>query len=180
MLNIDNQLFKCAKKIKPYLLIVMVMLTACDCYVVVKGKVVSSSTGKPISGAEIIMVDQDRSATTDSEGDFLIDKQTGFCFEPEIKVTKAHYKPFQVTLASDSKTRLYQVKYQEQSITLDPPVYLDSTKKEPFITRTSINKFSEDFERKGDSLIIFLDDDNPETEIERIRKKLKTDANNAK
>ena len=80
-------------KIRFTILILLALgLTGCDCYVKVEGQILSSSTGKPISNAQITMVDQDRIVMTDENGQFMIDKVTGFCFDPEIEVAKDGYK----------------------------------------------------------------------------------------
>lgn len=148
-------------------------LTGCDCYVAVKGKVLSSSTGKPVEGATIEMVERNIETTTNKKGQFLIDEQTGFCYDPEIEITMTGYKPFHLTISSDSETTSYQIKTESESFDFEKPVYLDSTRKETFVNSTWIDQFSHRFEVKGDSIIFYLDENNPEKEVELIKEKLK-------
>ena len=148
-------------------------LTGCDCYVAVKGKVFSSSTGKPVDGAIIKMVERNIEVTSNKNGQFLIDEQTGFCYDPKIEITKTGYKPFQLTIISDSETTSYQVKTESKSFDFENPFYPDSSRKDTFITSTWIDQFSHSFEVKGDSIIFYLDENNPKKEIELIKEELK-------
>ena len=147
-------------------------LSGCDCYVAVKGKVLSSSTGEPIDGATIIMVERNVKTITNKTGQFLLDEQTGFCYDPKIEITKTGYKPFHLNIESDSKTVSYQIKIESESIDFEEPVYPDSGRKDTFVTSTWIDQFSHDFEAKGDSIIFYLEENNPGKEIELVKKRL--------
>ena len=148
-------------------------LTGCDCYVAVKGKVLSSSMGEPINGATIIMVDRNIETTSDEKGHFLLDELTGFCYDPRIVITKTGYKPFHLNIKSDAESISYQVKKGSESIDFEEPVYSDSSKKDTFITATWLDQFSQNFEVKDDSIIFYLDENNPEKEIKLIQERLR-------
>ncbi len=154
-------------------LVFLMTLTSCDCYVKVTGQIVSSSTGKPIENALVTMIDKNREVYSDKNGHFLIDMQTGFCFDPEIKVTKKGFKPFQILISVDSKSISYKITSESQSVDFDEPLYPDSTNRNTFITGTWIEKYSQDFKSRNDSLILYLDTDNLEEEIKEIKEKRK-------
>lgn len=147
-------------------------LTGCDCYVAVKGKVLSSSTGKPIDGAMIKMVERNIKTISNKKGQFLIDEQTGFCYDPEIEITMIGYKPFHLAINSDSETISYQIKTGSESFDFEKPIYPDSNRENTFVASAWINQFSHSFDVKGDSIIFYLDENNPEKEIELIKEEL--------
>jgi hypothetical protein len=139
----------------------------------VTGQIVSSSTGKPIENALVTMIDKNLEVNSDQNGKFLIDMHTGFCFDPEIQVTKEGFKPFQVLISVDSESITYQIRSESQSVDLDEPVYPDSSDPNTFIVATWIEKYSQDFESKNDSLIIYLETENFEEEINELKDKIK-------
>lgn len=153
-----------------------VLLSSCDCIVAVKGKVISSSTGKPISGVTIKFLDRNVETISNSSGKFMIEESTGFCFDPEIKMTKNGYKPFQILISGDTESTSYQVKSESQSGDFDEPVYPDPSERNTFITGTSMEKYSQNFESKDDSLIVYLDTENFEKELREIKEKIKNAA----
>ena len=144
-------------------------LISCDCYVKVTGQIVSSSTEKPIDNALITMIDKNREVYSDQNGNFLIDLQTGFCFDPEIQVTKEGFKPFQILISADSKSKTYKIRSESQSVDFDEPVYPDSSNQSTFIIGTWIEKYSQYFKSKNDSLIIYLDTEDFEEELKQKR-----------
>lgn len=146
-------------------------LSSCDCYVKVTGQIVSSSTGKPIENALVTMIDKNREVYSDQNGKFLIDMQTGFCFDPEINVNKEGYKPFQILISGDSESKTYKIRSISQSVDFDEPVYPDSSNRNTFIVGTWIEKYSQNFESKNDRLIIYLDIENFEEEIKELKEK---------
>lgn len=154
------------KKILAFL--ILLVLTSCDCYVVVKGKILSSATGEPIEGAEISMIDQSLSVMSGTNGRFEIGKQTGFCFDPELATTKENYKPFVIELKSGTGASKYSVKNELEMVKLDKPFYPDSMNQNTFINSTWIDKYSRSFGIKGDSLIIYLDENNLDKELNKI------------
>ena len=161
-------------KIKLFTIIgISLFLSSCDCWIEVNGKVISSATGKPISGAKIEMIDRNIFSESDENGDFSIGEMTGFCYSPKIKVTFDNHKPFQIELESDSDSQNFKLKRESESVDFDKPIYTDPNNKNTFIVSTWIEKYSRDFEIKSDSLIIFLDERNLEKEIESMKDKLK-------
>ena len=161
-------------KIKFFALIgISLLLSSCDCQILVKGKVISSETGKPINGAKIEMVGKNLNSTTDQNGNFRIGEMTGFCYSPKVKVTYKGHKPFEIELESDSDFQNYKLKKASESIDFDEPFYPDPTNKNSYIVATWIEKYSGNFKIKSDSLIIYLDENNLTKEIELAKRKLK-------
>ena len=154
-------------------LVFLMASISCDCYVKVTGQIVSSSTGKPIESALVTMINKNREVYSDQNGCFLIDMQSGFCFDPEIKVTKKGFKPFEILISGDSKSISYKIKSESQSVDYDEPLNPDSTNRNSFITGAWIEKYSQDFISRNDSLIIYLDTDNLEEELKEIKEKRK-------
>ncbi|MCL8009547.1 carboxypeptidase-like regulatory domain-containing protein [Gelidibacter japonicus] len=151
---------------------ISLLLSSCDCQIIVNGKVISSETGKPISGAKIEMVDRNLNSATDQNGNFRIGEMTGFCYSPKIKVTFENHKPFEIELDSDSQSQNYKVKKESESVDFDEPFYPDPNNKNTFIISTWIEKYSGNFEIKSDSLIIYLDEKNRAKEMESIKRNL--------
>ena len=161
-------------KIKAFKLIgIQLLLSSCDCQIFVKGKVISSATGKPIDGAKIEMVGKNLNSNTDNNGNFSIGEMTGLCYSPKIKVTYKGHKPFEIELESDSDSQNYKLKKESESIEFDKPFYPDPKNQNTYILSTWIDKYSNNFEVKSDSLIIYLDEKNQTKEIESIKRKLK-------
>ncbi len=157
-----------------YLIILVLFLTSsCDCIVKIKGTVISSSTGKPITGALVEMMNQDETVLTDSLGKFLIVKHTGFCFDPIVSISKPEYKPFKIKIERKSNNIRYSITYDAESFDFDKPIYPNTTNKRVFIVASWIEKYSRNFQVKNDSLFIYLDDYNPEKEKETIKNKIK-------
>ena len=161
-------------KIKFFTLIgITLLLSSCDCWIAVNGKVVSSETGKPISGAKIEMIGKNLTSTSDQNGNFSIGEMTGFCYSPKVKVTYENHKPFEIELEYDSGFQNYKLRKESESVAFDEPLYPDANNKNTFITSTWIEKYSGNFEIKSDSLIIYLDEKNIAKEIEQIKRNLK-------
>lgn len=147
-------------------------LSSCDCNMSVKGKILSTSTGKPIAGVTIKMLDRNIESTSNEEGLFFIDDQTGFCYDPHIELTKIGYKPFQILIAGGDDYISYHVKSESKSVNFDKPIYPDSQNQNTFVTSTWIENYSQNFKTSNDSLIIHLDENNIEAELKAIKKKL--------
>ncbi|WP_305982194.1 carboxypeptidase-like regulatory domain-containing protein [Roseivirga thermotolerans] len=141
-------------------ILILIPLTSCDCVVNVHGKVLSATTGDPITDAQIIMVGENKKVKSDEFGYFSISNVTGFCFDPEIEVTKTGYKPFNVTISISSDSRSFKVKSESEHIKLDNPIYPDSSNRNTFISAKWIEKFSADFKVIGDTLFIYLSENN--------------------
>ena len=160
-------------KIKLFTLIgITLLLSSCDCWIAVNGKVVSSETGKPISGAKIEMIGKNLTSTSDQNGNFSIGEMNGFCYSPKIKVTYENHKPFEIELEYDSGFQNYKLRKESESADFDKPFYPDSTNQNSYILSTWIEKYSGNFKIKSDSLIIYLDEKNLTKEIELIKRKL--------
>ena len=157
-----------------YILITLfiVFLTSCDCYVQVEGQVLSSQTGKPISGALVTMLEKNEKVKTDAHGRFKIAKVTGFCFDAELEIKQPGYKPFQILLARSTDYNSYKVKSASKSVDFEQPVYPNPKNLNTFIQSTWIEKYSQSFKHSNDSLIVYLDEDNLEAELKQIQKKL--------
>ena len=161
-------------KIKFFTLIgISLLLYSCDCWIEVNGKVISSNTGKAISGAKVEMLGRNLNSTSDQNGKFSIGEMTGFCYDPKIKVTYDGHKPFIIELESESDFQSYKLKCESESVNFGEPFYPDPKNRNTYILSTWIDKYSKDFEIKSDSLIIYLNEDNLVKEIERIKEKLK-------
>lgn len=151
----------------------LITIISCDCYVEVKGQIVSSSTGKPIENTQVTLIDKNREVYSDQNGNFLIDMQTGFCFDPEIQVSKKGFKPFQVLISGDSQSKNFKITSESRFVDFDEPLYSDSCNRKTFITGTWIEKYSQDFKSQNNSLIIYLDTDNLKEEIKGLKEKRK-------
>ncbi|MEQ8713431.1 MAG: carboxypeptidase-like regulatory domain-containing protein [Cyclobacteriaceae bacterium] len=147
------------------LLFISIGIASCDCYVQIKGKIVSTTTGQPISGVIVKMVERKVETTSNANGQFLLDEQTGFCYDPKIELVKVGFKPFRLTVSHDSEETTYKTSSGSTSVDFDEPVASR--------IGTWISTYSSDFKIKGDSIIFYLDDDNPNEEIERIKERLR-------
>ena len=154
-------------------LLFMIGTSGCDCHVQVKGRILSSSTREAIGGASIIMMDRDIKTSSNEKGQFLLSEQTGFCYTPNIEITKSGYKPFRISIQSDSESISYQVSSESESIDLEKPVYSDLGDSSTFAVSTWIGRSSRNFEVKDDSIIFYLDKDEPEREVKSVREGLK-------
>lgn len=150
----------------------LLIFSSCDCLVAVNGKIISSKTGNPLQGAEIRMIEKGFKTQSDANGNFILKEATGFCYTPKIKVEYPNYKPFEIKIISDSKTKTYVVSKELISIDYKEPFYPNPLNKSTYFLSTWINKFSQNFKIKSDSLIIYLDEDNRDLEISAIKQKL--------
>lgn len=137
------------------------ILVSCDCSIKVVGKVVSTETGIPIYGAKIEMLGRNLYSISDKNGNFSITEQTGFCYEPNLKVSFEDYKPFELKIFYNSNNTTYEVLKDTRSVNLSEPIYPDPKNEKTFITATLIEHNSKSFKIKSDSLIIYLDQINP-------------------
>lgn len=119
------------------------------------------------------MLDRNIESISNEEGVFIIEEQTGFCYDPQIELTKTGFKPFQIQIAGDADYTSFQIKSESESVNFDKPVYPDPQNQSTFVTRTWIENYSQNFKRSNDSLIIYLDEDNIEAELNSIKEKLK-------
>lgn len=148
-------------------------LTACDCYTVVEGRIVSTETKLPISNATIELLDKKTTVKSDDKGQFRITYMSGFCFDPKIRVTSENCKPFEVKINSSNHSKSYEIKSETKFIDYEKPFYPNPDRTGTSMTGTWINSFSQNFAVKDDSLFIYLDENNIKKEIENIQKTLK-------
>lgn len=148
-------------KIQNFILlaILSIGLVSCECYVAVKGRVVSSVTGNDLSNVKIKMRGRDIETVSDIDGKFLLDEQTSSCYDPEVELTKEGYKPFEMKITGSSGGFSYTVNNDNEFIDFDKPG--ESQK------GTLRAKYSQKFKVKGDSIIFYLDEMDVETEIEK-------------
>lgn len=136
---------------------IIVSLLSCDCYVSVKGRVFSNRSRRAIEGAEIEMVGRNVRVNSDKNGFFHIEEQTGFCYDPHIRIIAEEYKPFEITLKRSDGIRIFELKSESEFMEYAKPFYPDSNNKSTFTTGTWIEKFSEHFAYQGDSVLFYLD-----------------------
>lgn len=155
------------------LILLITIITSCDCYVSVKGQVFSNTNKKPIAGAKVELIGRNISTTTDKNGYFHIGEQTGLCFTPLLKITSENYKPFEMSFKSSNNNKSFELKSDAKVVNYAKPFYPDTTDKETFMIGTSIKIFSESFAFKGDSILFYLDTINPKKEIKDIQEYMK-------
>jgi hypothetical protein len=156
---------------------IALLLYSCDCPTQVNGKIFSSETNKPLSGAKIEMIGRNLTSISNKDGSFTIVEMTGFCYTPKIRVTYNEHKPFVIELEFDSDYQNYKIKTEAESIDFDSLFYPDSNKRSSYISAIWINKYSGNFKIKSDSLIIYLDEKNLAKEIELIKRNLQNKSN---
>ena len=154
-------------------LVTILLLQSCDCFVSVKGKIISNSTKQPIQGAIIEMVDKSESTKSDAEGYFSLSKQVGLCFGPQIKITKKNYKPFEMNLSGSNESKSYKVKSKQDFVDYDAPFFPDPNDKGTFTIGTWIEKYSQMFSVRSDTILFYLDTVNVESEILQIKSRFR-------
>jgi hypothetical protein len=148
--------------------IVFTFAASCDCLTVINGIVISAETGEPISNAEVVLVNQDEFVKTDSNGVFSIGKHTGFCFTPELLISKDGLKKFNFMIEHYKGDTKYVVRSDWEYINLDKPYYPDPNNPNWKVLRYSRNKNSQDFSVFSDTIHFFLETDDLEKEIELL------------
>ena len=153
--------------------LLLFFLTGCDCFTVVKGRIISNETKLPITDATIELVGKNKIIKSDNKGQFKIEYVSGFCFDPNIRVISNTYKPFEITIRHSKHSKSFEVKSESEFIEYEKPFYPNPSKDSGFITGTWINSLSQNFAVYNDSLLIYLDENNIKKEIENIQKTLK-------
>ena len=154
-------------------LLTLLLLTSCDCFTVVKGKIISSETKLPIRNATVELIGKNTTVKSDDKGQFKIEYVSGFCFDPKIRVTSESYKPFEIKIHHSNDSKSYELKSDTKFIEYDKPFYPNPAKDSGFITGTWIENYSQSFAVYDDSLLIYLDNNNVQKEIENIQKTIK-------
>lgn len=156
-----------------FFLIFLWSLSSCDCIVSVHGKILSNSTKRPVAGATIEMVGENIKTLSGPDGGFHLEKITGFCFDPHIRINMEHYKPFEMTRKSPTGQISYDVKSELELVRFDQPFYPDSSRQGTFLTGISVKKFSGDFAIVGDTIIFYLDTLDFDKEIKTFKSSLR-------
>ncbi len=152
---------------------VIFFLCSCDCSISIVGKVISSETGKPLSGAKIEMVGRKLVTTSNGEGDFTLEEFTGQCYTPKVRVTYDKYKTFEIEIEDEEDSRAYKLSRKFEYYDLDEPFYPDPNNPDTYVVSTSIEKYSTDFQIKSDTILIYLDPDNTDLKIQKLRNQIK-------
>ncbi len=156
-----------------YCFLTILLLSSCDCYVSIKGKVISTESKLPIEGAIVEMIGKNITTKTNKDGYFHIWDQNGFCYEPDIKITIDEYKPFKIKFKKSGDSKSYDIQSKSESLDYDEPIYPDSNNKNTFITGTWIEKYSKKFSVLSDTVIFYLDTIDVASEIKKTKAKLR-------
>lgn len=154
-------------------LVYPISFTSCDCYTVIKGKVLSNRTKIPIEGAIVQLIGENVTVQTDKNGLFKLEKMTGLCFDPHVEISKQHYKPFEITFKNSGNSMSYEVKSKSSFVTYDKPFYPDTTDTNSFIIGTEITEYSENFAVTKDGEVYYLDTINVSQEINDIQNRIR-------
>jgi hypothetical protein len=123
-----------------------------ECYPEFTGQVLSTTTKAPVQGATVTLINQNISVQTDENGFFKM--SASGCFDAHFKISKANYKPFEITFSSSSNWNSYQVRSDSKSVDYKEPVRsADSS----VVTGTWINQNSERFSVSSNSIVYYLD-----------------------
>ena len=130
------------------------------------GKIIDKETGKPISDAAVNLCQGLDVTTTNTEGYFEVNGQTGaHKIDPVVEVTKDGYKPFQIKISYSENESSYSVKTETKWIRYKDTVFFNS-KKTSFLLGVDIEKWSQDF-AISDTLTIYLTKENYKKEVEQ-------------
>jgi len=93
------------------LLIASILVTSCDFFTGLEGKVIDEKSKIPIVNANVSFLDGKNVTRTNDDGYFNVRCRTGLrLIEPEIKITKDGYKPFQIKIKRSKEKVTYFVK----------------------------------------------------------------------
>lgn len=120
------------------------------------------------------MVDKSESTKSDENGYFSLSKHVGFCFNPQIKITKSNHKPFEMTFVGIRESKSYKVTTKQDFIDYAEPLYIDPNDKSTFITGTWIERYSQFFNVSSDTILFYLDTVDVKNEINQIQIRLKS------
>lgn len=126
-----------------------------ECFPEFTGRVLSNSNKTPIEGATVELINQSIKVKTDKDGFFKI--STSGCFDAHFRISKEHYKPFEITFRSSSNSNSYEIKSESKSVDYDEPFFPDTNNKNTFITGTWITQNSESFSVSSGALTYYLD-----------------------
>jgi hypothetical protein len=161
------------KKMTYILSILILSLYGCDYSIQLKGRVFSNANGEPICGAQVILKSVNFIAETDSLGFFhLWHTGGGRVPKPIYLIKKDGYKDFEIEFKFSDSKHIYLVKEEKKNYDFGEKFfYPNSTNLRTHITNFTIEKYSNDFAMRGDSLIIYLDIDDIDIEFENFLKR---------
>ena len=140
-----------------------------ECYPEFTGQVLSNTTKTPVKGATVTLINQNISVQTDENGFFKM--SASGCFDAHFKISKANYKPFEITFSSSSNSNSYQVRSESKSVDYKEPVKVEDSS---VVTGTWINQNSESFFASSNGVIYYLDTlKNLSEEIADMQKQLR-------
>jgi len=152
--------------------LIVLLLTSCDWETHIIGKVIDKETGKEISGATINLLDGKDIVKSDKNGCFSVSHAWGgISIDPKISISCNGYKPFQLIMKSSSNEICYSIKNEYYYVNLDKPFYPDPKDSSSYSVNFSLQKWSQTI-TTGDTLKIYLDRDNINAEIEKIKKNM--------
>ena len=162
------------KKVIYALSIMTISLTfyGCDYYIQLKGRVLSNENGEPIKDAHVTLKSINITVTTDSLGFFHL-KHVGGCRVPKplYVIRKEGYKDFEIEFRSIGSGRAVIVKNGEKYYDLGGKFfYPDSTNLSTYHAFITFEKYSQDFSKRGDSFVFYMDIDDIDIDFENYLK----------
>lgn len=157
---------------KLLILIGCVLLWGCplyECFHVIDGIVIDKNTGKAVSNAAIQL--GNTKSTSNINGMFEIGESA--CGKLNLNVSKNGYKPFEMNFSYSNGFKKYEINSTSKWFEYPAPFYHDSLNRNTFTTGTWIDQYSEDFQIKSDTVLIYLVIDDIQGEIDTIKKQLK-------
>lgn len=151
----------------------VVFFQSCDCHILVEGKVLSNSSKLPLEGAFVELIGKNETTKTDRNGYFKVEKIVGICFDPIVRITKDHYKPFEITFRSSGDSKNFEIRSQSEFITFDKPFYPDPNNTKTFMIGMHIDKYSKNFAINSNTNRFYLDTINIKKEIQDVQTGLK-------
>jgi len=152
------------------ILTLSLVFQGCDYCIQLKGRVLSTNSGEPISDVEITLKSRNIAVTTDSLGFFyLLDCGGGRPPKPIYSIRKGGYKDFEIEFCSTKSGRVIIVKTGEKNYDLGGKFfYPDSTNLSTYLAVITFEKYSQDFTMRGDSLVFYMDIDDIEADFDNF------------
>ena len=146
----------------------------CDYCIQLKGRVLSNENGEPIRDVHVTLKSKNITVITDSLGFFNLKHcGGGRPPKPEYIISKTGYKDFEIEFHSTGLGSGFIVKTGEKNYDLGGKFfYPDSTNLSTYHAVIALEKYSQDFSKKGDSFMFYLDIDDIDIDFENYLKKL--------
>jgi hypothetical protein len=159
-----------------YLLSILTLSFAfygCDWSIGLNGRVLANENGEPISGAQVTLKSINKIVTTDSLGFFYFRATGGGKLpKPIYLISKEGYKDFEIEFSSTNSGSVTIVKTGEKNYDLGGKYfYPDSTNLSTYLVFITFEKYSQDYTKRGDSMIFYMDIDDMEVEFENFLKR---------